>query len=596
MKRALLATAGLTCLITASAHAQALRDMPRIPQAQHANIAQPEPEEVQAVGHHPKPVLTLRGIRITDTDAGIQQQPDAAHPYRTKFRGVESDVSFIRRHAKLRRQVASYLGKQTSIDTLNEICRSIERFYAKRGRPFVAVSIPKQFSANGDVTLLVQEYRVGDVSIKNDGGIPEKAFLKTGDVLDMAHVQYALDRLNDNPFRSASIDFSPSDKEGVSNVDINIKQHGAFGTKLPLSAYASYDTNNVPLLGRQEYAVGGSWGNVFGGGGILSYQFTHAVSDKYSAHALNFTQPLAWGDRIQIFGTYAYEHPVEYSQGYRFDEAGHSGQASIRYIHDFLPLSFNNNKIVFRQQIAVGFDFKTTNNNVEFGGVNVWGASANTLQFPITYTARESDPWGETTLINSLIFSPGGMMGGNNNKAFQTLVPGSKASYVYDNVSLKRLTYLPRGWSHTLTVNAQDSSSNLMYSNQLGLGGMYNGRGYFTDTAMGSRGVSVQNEINTPVVKFADLFKKSKAVWANDVQAQAGVFFDYGHVAQVRRISGQKPVDLASVGFDLKFKVRNNVSVLFNIGWRLKHTPTDRQEMGYGNKGAFGNVSLVVGL
>lgn len=590
--RAFLLTTSLCCL-WGGAHAQTLRDMPRIPEA-HRVAAPAALEAVEAVGHHPRPVTVLRGIRITSDVADVPQQPDTAHPYRTKFRGVESDVRFIQRHPKLRRQISAYLNRPTSLDNLNEICRTIEHFYAQRGRPFISVSVPKQFSANGDVYLLVQEYRVGTVDLMGGGGA--RSFLKTGDVLDLSRVQYALDRLNDNPFRSAAIDFSPSDKTGVSDVTIDVKHRGAFGTTLPISGYASYDTNNVPLLGRQEYAVGGSWGNVFGGGGILSYQFTHAVSDKYSAHAINFTQPLPWGDRIQIFGTYAYEHPVEYAQGYRFDEAGHSGQASIRYVHDFLPLSFDSNRIILRQQIAAGFDFKTTNNNVEFGGVNVWGAEANTLQFPITYTGRETDPWGETTLTNTLAFSPGDMMGGNNTRAFQTLVPGAKASYVYDNVSLKRVTYIPGGWSHTLTVSAQDASSNLMYSNQLGLGGLYNGRGYFTDTALGSRGVSVQNEINTPVLKFTDLFKKSHAVWA-PAQAQAGVFFDYGHVSQVKRtVASQKSVDLASVGFDLKLRLSGNISVLFNVGWRLKKTPADRQELGYGNKGAFGNVSVVVGF
>ncbi|KXV79929.1 hypothetical protein AD953_00600 [Acetobacter malorum] len=169
----------------------------------------------------------------------------------------------------------------------------------------------------------------------------------------------------------------------------------------------------------------------------------------------------------------------------------------------------------------------------------------------------------------------------------QAIVPGAKSGYVYDTLSLSRLTYLPWGMSWSADVVGQVSSSNLMYSNQIGLGGLYTTRGYFTSSAYGSQGVTVQNELHSPAF----------SVFKGLDSEQVGVFVDYGHVSQVKRIPhGVNSLDLASVGLDAKLKIRDYLDVSFNVGWRLKGMPAERWNEGYGDKGAFGNVAVTVGF
>ena len=135
-----------------------------------------------------------------------------------------------------------------------------------------------------------------------------------------------------------------------------------------------------------------------------------------------------------IFGSYELQIP-KIAPG--FDDTGRSGQASMRYGHPLPRLSW------LRQQIALGYDLKTTKTDLDFGGYTVFASAAEIDQFPLSYEATETDPFGRTLLHNDLVLSPGGITGQNTNNNFATLVPGAKARYVYDWVALTRLTRLP---------------------------------------------------------------------------------------------------------------------------------------------------------
>lgn len=479
------------------------------------------------------------------------------------------------------------LGQPLTMSDINAVVDTIYKEYRHAGRSYVFVSIPAQKISSGYLRIVVDEYSLNHVSVTGNRwfSTPDLihiAGLSAGQKMTLGRQQEALDRLNDNPFRSAVTVASPGGERGQSDVTLKVADH------LPVRGYAGFDTGGTPILGRQEWFAGGAVGNL-PLDGVLSYQFTHAVSERYSAHAINYSMTLPWGDRIQVFGDYAWERP-EISMGsavgmIHMTEKGHSGQASFRYLHDFRP-SFVGD-ILIRQQISGGFDYKTTNNSIEFGGVNVYAGNADVAQFPVSYLIDETDKWGRTTFRNTLTFSPGGLTGGNNKRAMDVIVPGASAGYVYDTMSLSRLTYLPLGMSWSMDAVGQVSSSNLMYSNQIGLGGLYTTRGYFTSSAYGSQGVTVQNELHSPAFS---VFKG----WDSE---QIGAFVDYGHVSQVKRIpQGVNSLDLASVGVDARLKIRDYLSVNFNVGWRLRGMPEERRNEGYGDKGAFGNVALTVGF
>jgi hemolysin activation/secretion protein len=572
-----------------NAHAQAWdRVAPKeTTMAPHDIISAPSVGRVNILPNTAKVVIkSLRGIQFED-GAGLDAKlTNDATPLSAPA-GIRHDASLATLNdPAFNRDLERRMGKPMTLADINAIAAEVNSVYRAQGRPFVYVSVPRQFLGHGTIQFQVVEYRLGQVKVTGNRWfssdlIRRQSGLTTGQLLTLGDVQSGVDRLNENPFRSVDALFSPGDAAGETDVTLRTKD------RLPLHVYGSYDTGGIPLMGRQEWALGGSYGNLFGLGHVISYQFTHSMSDLYSSHAINYEAPLPWGDRIQVFGTYAWERPREYVSGVQMDEKGHSGQASIRYIHDFRPLRFLNDRLTLWQEIQGGFDFKTTNNSIEFGGQSVYAAEANTAQFPIIYSATLRDPWGETVFRNQLVLSPGGMMSGNDRKAFDTLVPGASPRYAYDTMSLTRTTWLPMDMSWTMAAVGQVSTGNLMYSNQIGLGGLYTTRGYFTDSALGSQGVTVQNEVRSPAWH----------VWRGWDTEQVGAFFDYGHVSQVTAIpNGVNSLDLASAGIDTKFKVRDYLDVSFNVGWRLENLPASRRDAGYGGKGAFGNVAITAGF
>jgi hemolysin activation/secretion protein len=471
-------------------------------------------------------------------------------------------------------EVAPFLGKPASLADLETIGRLANAWYRSHDRPFVSVDLPPQNISAGTVQLVVTEYRLGQVQVSGNRWFSsedlrrESGFVP-GQSLVLPDVQGGLDRLNANPFRTVNMTFQPGVAPGTTDVTLRTQD------RLPLHLYAGYDNQGVPSLGREEWNVGGSWGNLFGLGQILSYQFTRSFSGRYNAHSLSWTIPLPWQDQLLVFGSYAEEQP---NIGTDFGQTGHSGQASLRYVHPLPRRDWGGHTLT--QDVQLGYDFKTTDSNLEFDGLSVFATEAETDQFPMIYDASLADGWGETSLENQLVISPGGLTGANTNAASEALVPGSAADYLYDRIALTRVTLLPRGFSWIAQLTGQLADRNLLDSEQLGAGGEGSVRGYDTDTALGSEGVLVSNEVRTPAVSLADRDSE-----------QVGVFWDWGHVSQVRTIPDlPMSATLSSAGVDLHAALGRYLDAKFDLGWRLRNAPGDPDH------GAFADIAVVAGF
>jgi len=484
-------------------------------------------------------------------------------------------------------QIAPFIGRKLTFADLTEITRLTTAWFRTHGRPFVAVAVPPQNIGSGIVQVVASEYRLGSVTVAGNEWfssalLQRQSGLVPGQTLTMDGLRDDLDWLNGNAFRGVTTEFQPGTAAGTTDVVLRTKD------RLPFRAYAGFDNAGVPSLGRGEWNVGGNWGNAFGADQTLSYQYTRALSGRYDAHAVSWSVPLPWRDTLLVFGSFANQSPVT---GSVFSEKGTSGQASFRYTHPLSRIGFGPG-MELTHSVQVGYDYKTSNNNLEFGGTQVFASNAAVSQFPLIYDAHLTDPYGQTTVQNQFVVSPGGMMGANNTAAFQAVVAGSSADYVYDRIGLTRVTALPIGGlkdiSWTMRAAGQVASRNLLYSEQLGAGGIDSVRGYFTDTALGSQGILISQEIRGPAFGLTKLLHVGGDVGDTD---QIGVFWDYGHVSQVRPAPNLiNAADLSSVGIDLHVTVDRYVDLRFDIGWQLRDVP------GTNRRGAFGDIAVIVGF
>lgn len=465
-------------------------------------------------------------------------------------------------------RIKPFVGKPLTTDGVELIRSETKAFLTTRGRPYVEVTIPPQNVSSGVVQVVITEYRLGKVTVTGNhyfhaNLVRAPSELKPGEVVTLGAVQADMDRLNANPFLSVDAVFKPGAAPGTTDLDLVAKD------RLPLRVYAGYDNQGYPLLGLQEFSAGINFGNVFQTGQILSYQYTQSFNGRFRAHSASDVIPVTGDDKALIFGTYSTMTPLIAPE---FNNVGHSGQISGRIVHNLPTLHW------LSGHIQVGYDYKFTNNNLQFFGTTVIKNELEVDQFPLILDAAEVDKYGQTSFENDLIFSPGSLTGSNNNLAVQGLVPGGTARYVYDRLSITRTTRLPWNFSWVARAVGQVSTGILPGSEQLGGGGSGSVRGYFTDTALGSVGVLTNQEIRGPAFSPSALIASGSKF--GDLM-QVGGFFDIGEFRQPKTvIGGAAPANLASAGFLAHYSVGRRFDLKFDMGWQLTPAPGQTQ-LGY---------------
>ncbi|HSZ52977.1 MAG TPA: ShlB/FhaC/HecB family hemolysin secretion/activation protein [Caulobacteraceae bacterium] len=471
-------------------------------------------------------------------------------------------------------RIAHFIGKPLTKAGLQKLRDETRTYLARHGHPYVAVTVPPQNVTSGVIQVVVTPYRLGNVTVTggryfNKRVIEEPNSLQPGQILTLQDVQTDVSRLNENPFLNVDTVFRPGETPGTTDIELAAKD------RLPIRIYAGYDNQGYPLLGLQEFSAGINWGNAFGDGQILSYQFTRSFNGRFVSHSGSDVIPIESGDKILIFGSYETMQP---NLGIFFNEVGHAGQISIRFVHDIRVTNW------LTGDFEIGYDYKVTNNNLQFFGFTIIKGDLQVDQFPITVDLTETDRQGQTTLENDLVLSPGDITANNTDVAAQSLVAGGTVRYVYDRLSVTRTTRLPDNFSWVSRVAAQVSTGILPDSEQLGGGGVGSVRGYYTDTALGSVGVLTNQEIRLPAFSpTALVFHHPKM----DDLAQVGAFFDVGEFRQPQAIVGGAPTaDLMSTGVLAHYAIGRRFDVDFDMGWQLRTAPNQP------TRGYYGAVAL----
>lgn len=102
--------------------------------------------------------------------------------------------------------------------------------------------------------------------------------------------------------------------------------------------------------------------------------------------------PMPTRGTLAFFGSWA-QYDARHAG---LDVDGFSWQASMRYIHP-LPTLWD----AYSHEVQVGYDFKQTNNDLGYGGADVYDGVVDTSQLVLQYGGYWQDPLGSTS------FSPG---------------------------------------------------------------------------------------------------------------------------------------------------------------------------------------------
>jgi len=485
--------------------------------------------------------------------------------------GVDLKNIVVPDEAGFRRLVFPRLGRQLTRGQLNALITDIIVFYRRHDRPVVDVIVPEQDIATGTVQLIVLEGRVANVTVTGNRWFSSEELrddvrLQAGDEISASRLQEDLDWMNDNPFHTTDVIYHPGEKMGATDLQLQTQD------RFPARLYAGYEDSGNAATGFDRYEAGVNWGDAFhlGLGQQLNYQYTTSGDgESLRAHAGSYIIPLPWRNTLTFFGSYTdTKGLVPPLIGIN----GRSYQISGRYSVPLPTLRAADAGLTYKESVAAGFDYKYNKNALEFGGLPAGGTLYDVDQFVVSYDGALTDPYGQTTLDDQLYLSPGNWGGNNNDAAFAASHTLATSHYIYDTLTLERLTRLPGDWTLILRGTLQFSDANLAPSEQLGFGGYDTVRGYDEREVNADEGYIFTTEVRAPPISFGELCGHPEV---HD-QLQLLGFWDYGAASNHTLLPGEaNETPLSSVGAGVRYTINSYLSVRFDYGFQLLRTGLD---------------------
>lgn len=468
--------------------------------------------------------------------------------------GIRAEGLDLLQTPEFAQQMTRYLDRVLSIGDMRRLMQGIVDYYSDHDRPVVRVSLPEQEVANGVLQILVLEATVGEIKLEGNERFADRIFFgafgtEPGQHIRKSAVDADIDWINRNPFRTAAAVFSPGKGVGTTDITINVHEQPT------MRPYVGYEDSGNELTGDHRLLAGFNWGNAFGLDHQFSYQFSVNPEDYdlFSAHSATYVAPLPWRHILTVFGSYS-ETGADLDDP--LDLHGKSWQTSLRYD---IPLPTCHD---LRHDVTFGFDFKRSNNNLEFGGAEVFDRETDVNQWSVSYSASLPDKWGETGVGASVFFSPDGMTSHADQEDYDGARDGADPTYVYGRFNLGRTTRLPWDFTWILRGDVQVSDDNLLGSEQFGVGGAHSVRGYEEREANGDGGWALTNELRAPAI-----FPWSER---RDRSIQFLTFWDYGEVENRHDLHEEEDdIHLSGVGLGVHITIFPYVTAGYDYAWQL---------------------------
>ena len=449
--------------------------------------------------------------------------------------------------------VTEFVGKEQTIDGLNDAATKVRAYYRERGYFLVQAYLPQQEIKGGVIEIAVIEARIGKVALNfKEGtrfseslvrGIIE-VHLKQGDIITENALETPLLLLNDFPNAVVTSEIKPSQTVGAADLTVHVSdtpgwisgsvQADNFGNRFTGAIRTSLNVNvNSPMsLGDQ-----------------LSYNAL--VSDeRMGLNRLGYVFPLGpWGTRVGVSYT-----SFHYRLGRDFLSDQLHGVGALTAIAVFHPVirtrganvilqaSYDDKSLNDRNESIQSIEDRTiTGTHVGVVGDlrdGLLGGGLNSFAYTLTE--------GNALILSPLAFAVDQAVGVGR------LTHGRFSRHNYE---FRRLQKITDNATLLLALQGQFASKNMMSAEKFSLGGASGVRAYPAGEALGDSGAVFQAEFryNIPGLKLV----------GGDVSLTG--FWDQGWVrlnqdqlptdaANERRLSGYGIG--ASIGKDADFLLR----------------------------------------
>ena len=451
-------------------------------------------------------------------------------------------------------QVQEFVGKEQTIDGLNDAATKVRAYYRERGYFLSQAYLPQQEIKDGVIEIAVIEARVGKVAVNFKEGTRYSeslvrgivnAHLKEGELITETGLETPLLLLNDFPNGVVTSEIKPSQTVGAADLTVNISDSDGW-----ISGSVDMDNYGNRFTGAIRTGISLSIANPFALGDQLTYRgFT--TDDKMGFYRMAYTMPVGyWGTRVGI--SYASFH---YRLGKQFLDNLTHGTGGVTSIYAFHPLirTRSSNLIV-----QYAYEQKRLDDRNE---VNLTITDQNIVASKIGVVGDFRD----------------GVFGGGLNSYGYTITEGSAdfsgtipdptvvGRFAKHNFEFRRLQKITDNTTLLLALQGQMGSKNLTSAERFSLGGPSGVRAYPTGEALGDTGWIFQAEMRyiVPNLKIANADVTLSGFWdqgwvrlqENFVAPAAGLT---AASANNRRLSGYGLG--GSIGKDSDFVLRASVA------------------------------------
>lgn len=526
-------------------------DPSRLPNA-NAPQSVPAPE-LPPKNHDDRPLINcLNAVVVVDRADKVSLEPAIDELTGVHYDFVVQD-SLVYSDC-VRHIVESHIGQPLSLKSLNQMARDIAKAYRDCGQPIVDVQIPEQRISSGTLHLVIVESVIGRVLIDPDcvfNCCELDRWIECtcpGDRVYESKLQSDLFWVNQNPFRRVKVDFRPGSVSGTTDV---IYQSNDV---TPLRGYLGADDTGVKSLNYGRFFAGVMYGNMFGRGGQLSYQYTTDQSfQRLKAHSVSYNHAVNRRYSVGTYGSYATVSPM---LGGGLNQDGESWQVGVSTTRHLIRSAQHS------RNLTAGLDFKSTNNNLEFAGSTVGASNADLVQlrFGVDDFVRSSVDEYMSLKADIYVGPGGGGTGSHSAAAFQTIRPGSSPDYLYARFTGEETSLIGCDWMLLSRLTGQVASERLLFSETLGLGGYDTIRGFDQRAFNADSGWIANFEFGPRTTRWGD---------PDDVHSRRiFAFMDLGNGYLSNARAGEDAYTFAaSTGVGLRFNVSDRLSARLDWGY-----------------------------
>lgn len=497
----------------------------------------------------------LKGVILTDKKRHITDEETARAIGGAETINVQVPGTIKHFDAMLKNNfLARPLTKQKLVDLKQEVIN----YYRRWGRPVVTVEIPEQKLTSGVLEIVVIEGKLGKITVEGNKYFKDQRLidyirLETGGPINSDVLVTDLSWINRNPFRQVDVIYEPGELAGTTDIRLVADDRRSY------RFYAGVDNTGFDETENTRIFVGSNWGNAFGLDHLLSIQFTTAPKvDRFWALTGHYTIPLPWRHIWTFYGGYSHVHGDMQIDHPGLDNSGYSAQASTRYNWILTPRPGYLHDAIF------GFDYKRTDNNLEFGGESVYRHSVNLTQLVLGYNGGYIGDGFSASVTAELFYSPGPWLGEQSDSDYKDVRFQAKSSYLYGRLTFAPMIRLPKDFSFTMTYRGQVSSQNLLPSEQAGLGGYDSVRGYKEREVNVDNAFLVSSELRTMPLSFI-----GKKAFKDYLQFL--IFLDYAIGRDVRtEQNNPKTYYLLGAGPGIRYQIASYLTFRSDLGFQLK--------------------------